>query len=111
MLAIDLGVFHRSAHEASVKEAAISSAVWAAGARALNYGHYRCMGERAGLEFLAGYLIEHARSGESIFIFVLIFSYFQVPPKYQRRVLFWGILGALSMDGVMSGLGACLTHG
>jgi tellurite resistance protein TerC len=110
MLAIDLGVFHRSAHEVSVKEAAIWSAVWVALALGFNYGLYRFMGEQAGLEFLAGYLIEKALSVDNIFIFVLIFSYFQVPPKYQHRVLFWGILGALIMRGVMIGLGAYLIH-
>lgn len=68
------------------------------------------MGEQAGLEFLAGYLIEKALSVDNIFVFVLIFSYFQVPPKYQHRVLFWGILGALIMRGVMIGLGAYLIH-
>src|SRR3954453_13574722 len=110
MLAIDLSVFHRSAHEVSVREAAIWSAVWVALALGFNYGLYRFMGEQAGLEFLAGYLIEKALSVDNIFIFVLIFSYFQVPPKYQHRVLFWGILGALFMRGVMIGLGAYLIH-
>src|SRR3954468_12824424 len=110
MLAIDLGVFHRSAHEVSVKEAAIWSVVWVALALGFNYGLYRFRGEQAGLEFLAGYLIEKALSVDNIFIFVLIFSYFQVPPKYQHRVLFWGILGALIMRGVMIGLGAYLIH-
>src|SRR3954453_5016017 len=110
MLAIDLGVFHRSAHEVSVKEAATWSAVWVALALGFNYGVYHFMGEQAGLEFLAGYLIEKALSVDNIFVFVLIFSYFQVPPKYQHRVLFWGILGALIMRGVMIGLGAYLIH-
>src|SRR4051794_6028171 len=110
MLAIDLGVFHRSAHEVSVKEAASWSAVWVALALGFNYGLYRFMGEQAGLEFLAGYLIEKALSVDNIFVFVLIFSYFQVPPKYQHRVLFWGILGALVMRGAMIGFGAFLIH-
>ena len=110
MLAIDLGVFHRSAHEVSVKEAAIWSTVWVALALGFNYGIYHFMGEQAGLEFLAGYLIEKALSVDNIFVFVLIFSYFRVPPKYQHRVLFWGILGALVMRGVMIGLGAYLIH-
>ena len=99
MLAIDLGVFHRSAHEVSVKEAAIWSAVWVALALGFNYGIYHFMGEQAGLEFLAGYLIEKALSVDNIFVFVLIFSYFRVPPKYQHRVLFWGILGRWSCAG------------
>ena len=66
------------------------------------------MGREAGLEFLTGYLIEKALSVDNIFIFVLIFSYFNVPPKYQHRVLFWGILGALVMRGAMIGAGAYL---
>ena len=110
MLALDLGVFHRSAHEVSVKEAATWSAVWVALALGFNCGIYHFMGEQAGLEFLAGYLIEKALSVDNIFVFVLIFSYFRVPPKYQHRVLFWGILGALVMRGVMIGLGAYLIH-
>jgi tellurite resistance protein TerC len=110
MLAIDLGVFHRSAHEVSVKEAAIWSTVWVALALGFNYGIYHFRGEQAGLEFLAGYLIEKALSVDNIFVFVLIFSYFRVPPKYQHRVLFWGILGALVMRGVMIGLGSYLIH-
>src|SRR3954469_16356344 len=68
MLAIDLGVFHRSAHEVTLKEAAIWSAVWVALALGFNYGLYRFMGEQAGLEFLAGYLIEKVLSVDNIFI-------------------------------------------
>jgi tellurite resistance protein TerC len=110
MLALDLGVFHRNAHEVSVKEAASWSAVWVLLALGFNGGIYHFMGKQAGLEFLAGYLIEKALSVDNIFVFVLIFSYFRVPPKYQHRVLFWGILGALLMRGVMIGLGAYLIH-
>src|SRR3954470_17247197 len=108
MLAIDLGVFHRSAHEVSVKEAVIWSAVWVALALGFNYGIYHFMGEQAGLEFLAGYLIEKALSVDNIFVFVLIFSYFKVPEKYQHRVLFWGIIGALILRGVMIVAGSAL---
>lgn len=110
MLAIDLGVFHRSAHEVSAKEAAIWSAVWVALALGFTYGVYNFKGEEAGLEFLAGYLIEKALSVDNIFVFVLIFSYFRVPPMFQHRVLFWGILGALILRGAMIGLGSYLIH-
>jgi tellurite resistance protein TerC len=110
MLALDLGVFHRSAHVVSIREAAAWSAVWVSLAFAFAGGVYRFMGEQAGMEFLAGYLIEKALSVDNIFVFVLIFSYFRVPAKYQHRVLFWGILGALVMRGVMIGLGAYLIH-
>ncbi|HEV2126197.1 MAG TPA: TerC family protein [Chloroflexota bacterium] len=108
MLAVDLGVFHREAHEVSIREAAGWSSVWIALALAFNYGIYHFMGAQAGLEFLTGYLIEKALSVDNIFVFVLIFSYFTVPPKYQHRVLFWGIIGALLMRGGMIGAGAYL---
>ncbi len=108
MLALDLGVFHREAHEVSMKEAAAWSALWVSLALVFNYGIYHFMGRQAGLEFLTGYLIEKALSVDNIFVFVLIFSYFQVPPKYQHRVLFWGILGALLMRGAMIGAGVIL---
>src|SRR5690606_26325344 len=108
MLALDLGVFHRKAHVVSVKEAALWSAFWIALSLLFNYGIYHFMGRQAGLEFLTGYLIEKALSVDNIFVFVLIFSYFAVPAKYQHRVLFWGILGALVMRGTMIGAGAFL---
>lgn len=110
MLAVDLGVFHKEAHEVSIKEAAIWSAVWITLALIFNYGIYYFMGSQAGLEFLTGYLIEKALSVDNIFVFVLIFSYFRVPAQYQHRVLFWGILGALFMRGAMIGAGAYLIH-
>src|SRR6478752_6187954 len=110
MLALDLGVFHRSAHAVSIREAAASSVVWVALALSFSGSIYHYMGEKAGMEFLAGYLIEKALSVDNIFVFVLIFSYFRVPPTYQHRVLFWGILGALVMRGVMIGLGGYLIH-
>ncbi|HET6703071.1 MAG TPA: hypothetical protein VFH14_14755, partial [Gemmatimonadaceae bacterium] len=108
MLALDLGVFHKEAHTVSLREAGAWSAVWMALALAFNYGIYHFLGARAGLEFLTGYLIEKALSVDNIFVFVLVFSYFRVPPKYQHRVLFWGILGALLMRGAMIGAGAVL---
>jgi tellurite resistance protein TerC len=108
MLALDLGVFHRKAHEVSIREAAAWSAVWVALALAFNYGIYRFMGADAGLQFLTGYLIEKALSVDNIFVFVLVFSYFRVPARYQHRVLFWGILGALVMRGIMIAAGAAL---
>ena len=108
MLAIDLGVFHRKAHEVSIREAATWSAVWVALALTFTYGVYRFMGTQAGLEFLTGYLIEKALSVDNIFVFVLVFSYLDVPLRYQHRVLFWGILGALVMRGAMIAAGAAL---
>jgi tellurite resistance protein TerC len=108
LLAIDLGIFHKQAHEVSLREAATWSAVWVALSLAFNYGVYHFMGAQAGLEFLTGYLIEKALSVDNIFVFVLVFSYFNVPPRYQHRVLFWGILGALVMRGIMIAVGAAL---
>src|SRR5919112_712299 len=110
LLALDLGVFHRNAHEVSVKEAAGWSVAWVALALVFNYGVYRFMGQQPALEFLTGYLIEKALSVDNIFVFVLVFSYFKVPSKYQHRVLFWGVIGALLMRGAMIGLGAYLIH-
>jgi tellurite resistance protein TerC len=108
MLAIDLGVFHREAHEVSMREAAAWSTVWVALSLAFNLGIYQFMGAQAGLQFLTGYLIEKALSVDNIFVFVLIFSYFSVPKRYQHRVLVWGILGALLLRGIMIFIGAVL---
>lgn len=110
LLAIDLGIFHRQAHEVSMREAAIWSAVWIGLSLCFNAGVYVFMGPQAGLEFLTGYLVEKALSVDNIFVFVLIFSYFAVPLRYQHRILFWGILGALVLRGTMIGTGAYLIH-
>jgi tellurite resistance protein TerC len=108
MLALDLGVFHRKAHAVKPREAAIWRVVWVALALAFGWGVSHYMGRQAGLEFLTGYLIEKALSVDNLFVFVLIFSYFGIAPKNQHRVLFWGIVGALVMRGVMIGAGAAL---
>ena len=108
MLAVDLLVFHKDAHEVRVREAAAWSVVWIALALLFGAGVYRFMGPEAGLEYFTGYLIEKALSVDNIFVFVLIFAYFRVPARYQHRVLFWGILGALVMRGAMIGAGAYL---
>ena len=108
MLALDLGVFHRKAHQVSIKEAAAWSAVWVALALVFNALLWKGFGPERGMEFLTGYLIEKALSIDNIFVFVLIFGAFSVPGAYQHRVLFWGILGALVMRAVFVGLGAAL---
>jgi tellurite resistance protein TerC len=110
LLAIDLGIFHRKAHEVSLREAAGWSVVWVSLALAFNFGVYQYFGRETGLEFLTGYLIEKALSVDNIFVFVLIFAYFKVPAKYQHRILFWGIIGALVMRGAMIGAGAYLIY-
>lgn len=97
MLALDLGVFHKKAHEVSIKEAVIWSAVWIFLAMVFNIIVYFNFGELKAFEFLTGYLIEKSLSVDNIFIFVLVFGYFQIPNKYQHKVLFWGIIGALVM--------------
>jgi tellurite resistance protein TerC len=108
MLAVDLFVFHKEAHEVRVKEAATWSVIWIALALLFGAGVYRFMGREAGLAYFTGYLIEKALSVDNIFVFVLIFSFFRVPARYQHRVLFWGILGALLMRGAMIAAGAYL---
>jgi tellurite resistance protein TerC len=108
MLAVDLFVFHKEAHEVRAREAAAWSVFWIALAVLFGAGVYRFMGRAAGLEYFGGYLIEKALSVDNIFVFVLIFSFFRVPARYQHRVLFWGILGALLMRGAMIGAGAYL---
>ncbi|MPZ21592.1 MAG: TerC/Alx family metal homeostasis membrane protein, partial [Luteitalea sp.] len=108
MLAVDLFVFHKDAHEVAPAEAAGWSLVWVALALMFGAAIYILMGPAAGLEYFAGYLIEKALSVDNIFVFVLIFSFFRVPLRYQHRVLFWGILGALAMRGGMIAAGAYL---
>ena len=126
MLALDLGVFHRKAHEVKVKEALIWSAVWVGMALLFSafiyFGyerHWMGLGTRidavdgrindgsaAFIKYLTGYVIEKSLSVDNIFVIALIFAYLNVPNRYQHRVLFWGILGALLMRGVMIFIGA-----
>lgn len=118
MLALDLGIFHRHAHVVSIKEASLWSAVWISLALIFNgivylFWHRMFPGSEysngeAGLAFLTGYLIEKSLSVDNIFVFVLIFSAFAVPAAYQHRVLFWGIIGALVMRGILIAVGATL---
>lgn len=110
MLAVDLGVFHRKAHEVTLREAGVWSAVWVTLALGFNAWIWSYAGPQAGLEFLTGYLIEKSLAVDNIFVFVMIFSYFAVPAKYQHRVLFWGIIGALLMRGAFIGVGAYVLH-
>src|SRR5680860_34030 len=108
MLAVDLGVFNRKAHVISVKEAARWTVVVVICALIFNAGIFWLEGSTRGLELTAGYLVELALSVDNIFVFILIFAYFKVPPMYQHRVLFWGIFGALVMRGAMIAGGAFL---
>jgi len=108
MLAVDLGVVHRRAHEVTLKEALVWSGIWIALALLFALGVYVWYGSQPALEFLTGYLIEKSLSVDNIFVFVLIFSYFKVPPRYQHEVLFWGILGALVMRAIFIFAGIAL---
>jgi len=108
MLAIDLGVLNRKAHVISLKEAARWSVAVVIAAAIFDALIFHEQGTRAGLEFLTGYLIELALSVDNVFVFILIFSYFKVPPAFQHRVLFWGIFGALALRGAMIGAGYLL---
>jgi len=126
LLALDLGVFNRRAHEISVQEALGWTAFWIFVSLAFNvlvywlYEHnwiggglafpQDISGRQASIEFLTGYLLEKSLSLDNIFVFALIFAYFRVPLKYQHRVLFWGVLGALALRGVMIAGGAVLLH-
>jgi tellurite resistance protein TerC len=108
MLAIDLGVFNRKAHAISLKEAIVWSIVWTVLALAFNAGVYVWSGSTKALEFFTGYLIERALSFDNIFVFVLIFSYFGVPPRYHHRALFWGVVGALVTRSLFIAAGTAL---
>jgi tellurite resistance protein TerC len=129
LLAVDLGVFHRHAHTVSFKEAAMWSVVWVVLAMLFLAGFYLFMLQRfphdprltglpgfdphatareAALQFLAGYVVEYSLSVDNIFVFVVVLNYFNIPTRYQHRVLFFGILGALCFRAVFIAIGAAL---
>lgn len=118
MLALDLGVFHKKAHTVGLQEAALWSLVWISLALLFNlalyaytldqFAHNRELARQIGLEFLTGYLIEKSLSIDNIFVFIVVFQFFNIPPKYQHRVLFFGILGALVFRALFITLGALL---
>jgi tellurite resistance protein TerC len=107
-LALDLGIFHRRAHVIKFRESLLWTAIWFSLAMLFALGLKPLRGQREALEFLTGYLIELSLSMDNVFVIALIFSYFRIPPAYQHRVLFWGILGALIMRGLMIGAGVAL---
>jgi len=116
LLALDLGVFHRHAHVVTFRESLAWSIVWISVALAFNYGFYTYashrfgedVGTRLGLEFLTGYVVEKSLAIDNIFVFVLVFAYFGIPLKYQHRVLFYGIIGALVFRALFIALGSVL---
>ncbi|MFS4458140.1 TerC family protein [Bdellovibrio sp. HCB2-146] len=117
MLALDLGVFHKESHTVGFREATIWSLVWVTIALLFNAGLYYytldkfgspTVAKQVGLEFLTGYVIEKSLSIDNIFVFVVVFSFFAIPSKYQHRVLFYGILGALIFRAIFIALGSVL---
>jgi len=129
LLALDLGVFHRKAHSVSFKEATVWSIVWVSLALAFNVFFYffakhslagnetlmalpgfdpQAEAWRVSLEYLTGYVVEKSLSVDNIFVFVVVFAYFQIPPQYQHRVLFFGIIGALVFRAIFIALGSVL---
>ena len=107
-LALDLGVFHRSAHVVKFREALAWTALWFAVAMCFAWALGGWKGREASEMFITGYLLELSLSMDNVFVIALIFSYFRVPSEHQHRVLFWGIIGALVMRGAMIGVGAAL---
>jgi tellurite resistance protein TerC len=108
MLALDLFVFHRKAHEVSLREAALFSGVWIGMGLAFGGLVFAFMGGQAGGEYLAGYVIEKSLSIDNVFVFAMIFAYFAVPAKYQHRLLFWGVFGAIVFRAIFIAAGAAL---
>lgn len=108
MLALDLFVLHRKAHEVKVREAAVWSAVWVAVSLAFAGVVYALLGAQQGTDFLTAYVVEKSLSADNIFVFAVIFSYFVVPTQYQHRVLFWGVVGAIVTRGLLITAGVAL---
>ena len=129
ILALDLGVFHRQAHEVSLREATGWSVVWITLALLFNFGFYffarhalandprllaipgfdpSVAARQSALEFLTGFVVEKSLAVDNIFIFVVVFNFFAIPAKYQHRILFYGILGALLFRIIFIALGSVL---
>jgi tellurite resistance protein TerC len=108
MLTLDLGVFHRKAHAVSLKEAGVWSCIWVGLALVFNFGIYYLWGQEKALEFLTGYVIEKSLSVDNLFVFLMIFQYFNTPSEYQHRILFWGIVGALILRAIFIATGSAL---
>src|SRR5882672_12835503 len=108
LLLLNLTLFHRRAHQISLREAAMESALWVAASAGFGLWIFFSHGRGHGLEFFTGYVIEKSLSVDNVFVFLLIFQYFRVEPRYQHRLLFWGVLGALVLRGAMIGVGTVL---
>ncbi len=110
IMALDLGLLNRKAHEVKFKEALGWTTVWILTALAFNAGVFVWYGHDKAAEFLAAYVIEYALSVDNIFVFIIIFSYFHVSKKFQHKILFWGILGAVLMRAIFIGAGVAVIH-
>jgi len=110
LLAFDLGLFHRKQKEISVKESLIFSGFYISMGLLFGAWVWYQLGAQSGEEYLTGFLIEKTLAMDNIFVISLIFTYFAIPPAYQHRVLFWGILGVIVLRGIMIGLGATLVE-
>ncbi|MFN3604190.1 MAG: TerC family protein [Leptonema sp. (in: bacteria)] len=110
MLVLDLGVLNKKAHRIQIQEAVFYSVVWILIAFLFNTGVYYLYGEKEALEFLTGYIIEKSLSVDNIFVMILIFKAFQIPDKFQHKVLFWGILGAIVFRAIMIFFGVALVN-
>lgn len=110
MLALDLGVFQRKAHVVKMREALTWSAIWFALALLFNAGIWFWKGHDDALDFFTCYVVEWSLSVDNLFVFLLLFANFQVPPQQQHRVLFWGVLGALVLRGLFVAGGVVLLH-
>ncbi len=108
LLALDLFAFNRKAHEVKIKEALFMAAFWIGLALLFNVGVYHWFGHKKALEFLTGYLIEESLSIDNLFVFIMVFTYFRVEARYQHRILFWGILGAIIMRAIFIFAGVAL---
>jgi len=108
MLLLDLGVFHKKDTVVKVKEAILWSLFWISLALIFNVGIYYFIDHTKAIEFFTGYLLEKSLSVDNLFVFILIFGFFKIEPKYQHKVLFWGILGALVMRAIFIFAGVAL---
>lgn len=108
MLVVDLQIWHRDAEEVGTRAAAIASGVWIAFGLGFAVLVWFWLGPKEAEAYLAGYLIEKSLSADNLFVFVLIFDYFRVPPEYQHRPLYYGIIGAFVLRGIFIALGAAL---
>jgi tellurite resistance protein TerC len=108
LLAIDLGIVNRRGHVIATRQAALWTLGWVTLAALFNVGVFLTRGVESGLQFTTGDLIELSLSMDNVFVFIVVLSYFRVPPASQHRVLFWGVLGALILRGIMIGAGSIL---